>query len=370
MTREATMGSATGSPSSTQPLIAVVGCGAIGGVLAGSLAHGGRDVVAVDGWYAHVETIRREGLTVTGPDGSFVTPLPILHLDQLDRLPRPVDVLILSPKCYDTEALARLVEPYLAADATVLSAQNGVMEERLPGWLPRQHVLGCVVRTAAELFEPGRVVRRLGAAWPTLMLGGLDRAHADADNARIEAMTELLAPVGELRPTANMWGELWAKLVQNLLASPAGGLTGATTRVLWSDPVLQETEIALAGECIAVAEALGHRVEPIFGALDASRFRQAHLGDRDAHAEVTGLLTRMAEQRVGHHENLPSLVHDVLKGRRTENDYLSGHVVRHAAALDIPTPVNQRVADLVEQISAGTLTPGMENRELLADVLR
>jgi 2-dehydropantoate 2-reductase len=357
------MGATTGA---AVPQIAVVGCGAIGGVLAGGLARAGRDVVAVDGWFEHVETIRRDGLSVTGPDESFVTAIPTLHLDELDRLPRPIDVLVLAPKCYDTEVLARLAAPYLADRATVISAQNGVMEERLPGWFRDHQVIGCVVRTAAELFVPGRVVRRLGAAWPTLMLGELEGANG----SRIDTLVELLRPAGEIRTTGNMWGELWAKLVQNLMASPAGGVTGATTRVLWSEPVLVDVAVALAGECITVAEGLGHRVEPIFNALDASRFRAAHEGDQAARVEAVQLLATMAAQRVGQHENLPSLAHDIQKGRRTENDYLSGHVIRHARALGLPAPVNEGVAALVDQVSTGALAPGLANRSLLADTLR
>lgn len=44
--------------------IAVIGAGAIGGYTGGQLAHNGFDVTLIDPWPEHIETIRRDGLTL------------------------------------------------------------------------------------------------------------------------------------------------------------------------------------------------------------------------------------------------------------------------------------------------------------------
>ena len=345
--------------------VAVVGAGAIGSIIGAYLARAGHAVTIVDGWWHHVEAIRRHGLSVHSPEEKFVTEIAALHIDEMDRLERPIDVLVLAPKCYDTEVLARLARPYLAGSASVISAQNGIMEERLPQWVDRQALVGCVVRTAGELFVPGEVVRRLGVGWPVLTLGEFDGGSSE----RLDQLTEVLSPAGEVRTTMNIWGELWAKLVQNLMASPAGGVTGCTTRILWSDPVLVDVAIALAGEAITVAEGLGHAVEPIFGILPADRYRDAHGGDQGARDEIVQLMRKVAAQRRGHRENAPSLVHDLRKGRRTEIGYLCGHVVRHAEGLSITTPVNAGIADLVDQVSRGELEASAANIDLVGQLI-
>lgn len=349
----------------SRPKIVILGCGAIGGVLGGSLARAGRDVTVVDGWFQHVEATRADGLSIEGPEERFTVSIDALHIDQMSRLERPADVLIISPKCYDTELMVRLGQPWLADNGCVISAQNGVMEEWLPSWLPANRVVGCVVRTAGELTAPGNVVRYLGRGWPALTLGELDGTESE----RVRSLVKLLAPAGEIRTTTNVWGELWSKLAQNLTASPAGGVTGFSTRLLWSDPTLVDVAIALAGECITVAETLGHHVEPIFGYIPAAQYRAAHEGIEEARKEVIGAMNEMAAQRVGGRENTPSLLHDIRKSRRTENDYLSGHVLRHARSLGLEAPANARMADLVHRVESGRLAPDHKHVDLIARVL-
>ena len=49
--------------------IAVLGAGAIGGVIGGYLARGGRDVTLIDLWPANIERIKDAGLTVKAHEG-------------------------------------------------------------------------------------------------------------------------------------------------------------------------------------------------------------------------------------------------------------------------------------------------------------
>ena len=48
----------------------------------------------------------------------------------------------------------------------------------------------------------------------------------------------------------------------------------------------------------------------------------------------------------------PSLLQDVLKGRRTEIDHLNGYVLRRGEALGIATPANRTLHALVKLLEA------------------
>jgi 2-dehydropantoate 2-reductase len=61
----------------------------------------------------------------------------------------------------------------------------------------------------------------------------------------------------------------------------------------------------------------------------------------------------------------PSLAQDVLKGRKTEVEYLNGLVVRRGAEVRVPTPVNQAVVDLTARVEAGELDPSVSNVGLI-----
>jgi len=85
--------------------IAIVGAGALGGYVGGTLAHLGHDVTLIDPWPQHVEAIRVRGLELDGlsPEEKFTARPKILHLMEVQSLIRtPVDVAMVAVKSYDT----------------------------------------------------------------------------------------------------------------------------------------------------------------------------------------------------------------------------------------------------------------------------
>src|SRR5690242_21743281 len=103
--------------------IAVVGTGALGGYVGGTLAHLGHDVTLVDAWPQHVETIRARGLELDGvtPEERFtVRKAKAMHLTEVQSLARtPVDIAFVAVKSYDTRWAAELIAPYLDRKSVV-----------------------------------------------------------------------------------------------------------------------------------------------------------------------------------------------------------------------------------------------------------
>jgi 2-dehydropantoate 2-reductase len=62
----------------------------------------------------------------------------------------------------------------------------------------------------------------------------------------------------------------------------------------------------------------------------------------------------------------PSLLQDVLKGRRTEIDYLNGLVARKGRETGIPTPMNDAIITVTKRVERGELKPAPENLKLFA----
>src|SRR5262245_57926830 len=125
--------------------IAIIGAGAVGGYTGGHLARAGEDVVLIDPWPEHIDSIRANGLHLTDANGEHLTRPRALHLAEVQALVRkPVDVAIICAKSYDTEWAATLIKQYLSPQGYVVSMQNGVNEERIAGVVGWGRTVGCV----------------------------------------------------------------------------------------------------------------------------------------------------------------------------------------------------------------------------------
>ena len=337
--------------------ILILGAGAIGGSIAGYLARAGCDVTIADIWSQHVHRIQDDGLTIEAPDETFTAQMPALHTDELQRLPGPVDVLMISTKTYDTEWAYQLAAPYLADDGVVLSAQNGMVEEQLPRYADMERVVGCPVMFAGECMEAGTVIRRSPASWPVLALGELD----GQPTARVDRLQALLAPVGEIQVTDDIIGKLWAKLAVNAMSNGTSALTLATTGMVWGDAAYVELTVALAAETARVAEAAGIAMQPVFARAPQDVLVRAYDGEREAIDASIAWFGEVAEQRKGERGNRPSMLQDILKGRRTEVDDINGYVCSRGRAVGVATPVNDHLRALVREVDRGHRKPGPTN---------
>src|SRR6266850_1570283 len=144
--------------------IAIVGAGALGGYVGGTLAHLGHDVTLIDAWPEHIETIRARGLELDGmtPEERFtVKSAKTLHLTEVQSLARrPVDVAMVAVKSYDTPWASALIKPYLSAEGFVVSLQNCLNEETIAGVVGWGRTVGAVASMiSVDLYEAGRIRR-------------------------------------------------------------------------------------------------------------------------------------------------------------------------------------------------------------------
>lgn len=134
--------------------VAVVGAGAVGCTLGGSLAaRGGADLLFV-ARAENLRALREHGLAPEGPLGLGREPL---HLRAEPRLEERPHVLVLATKTHDLEAAAAGAAR-VARGAAVLAVQNGLAAEAIAArHFPAGSVVGCVCALEAELAAPGRV---------------------------------------------------------------------------------------------------------------------------------------------------------------------------------------------------------------------
>ena len=318
--------------------IAVIGAGAIGGLVGAKLALAGVDVTFIARG-ANLEAIRRNGFTLIAADGA---PQVVRNVTATNDYAAagPQDIVILAMKAHQVEAVAADVHQLFGPETVVVTMQNGI-----PFWyfhrhggrfegnavhsvdpsgivsanIPAERVIGCVVYPASELVAPGVVKHIEGDRFP---VGELDGSSSE----RVNRVSACLANAGFKAPVLdNIRAEIWLKLWGNLTFNPISSLTHSTLVDICQYPLSRELASSMMCEAQAVANKLG------------IEFRVS-LEKRIAGAE-----------KVGKHKT--SMLQDVEGGRAPEIDALVGSVVELARLTDTPTPHIDTVYALVKLLA-------------------
>ena len=336
--------------------VAVLGVGAIGGVVGAYLARAGHNPTLIDVWPANVDRIKEKGLIVSAVEEEFTVEATALHLGEVSASRRLFDVVMLCVKSYDTEWSTKFIQPYLAPGGFVVSAQNSINDETIAGVVGWTREVGCVVTLGAGMYEPGRVERSTAASRQSFTLG----EPSGLVTARVDRLSEVLSAVGPVKKTTNLWGERWAKLGVNCMANAVAGVTGLSSADIRRNDESRNLSIRITAELVEVAAALGVSVEPI-SKIPATTYREA-LQDNVVMKEVEDTLVEAAGEL---REGRPSLAQDVMKGRKTEVEHLNGYVVRKGEEAGVPAPINAAVLALTKRVESGELAPSVSNLKLL-----
>jgi 2-dehydropantoate 2-reductase len=340
----------------TDKRIVVFGAGAIGGYTGGNLAQNGFDVTLIDPWPEHIETIRRDGLALEGvTEAEFVRARPkTLHLTEIQQLAkeRPIDICFISMKSYDTEWATTLMRQYLAPGGYVVSLQNCINEERIAGIVGWGKTVGAIAAIlSAELYAPGKT-RRTGAKNPPgHEVYRVGEVHGKI-TARIEELGDIIRTIDTCKVTDNLWGERWSKLCVNGMHNGVSAASGLSGNAMRQDDRIRRLIIQLGGEAVRVGQAAGYKLEDIAG-QDAEKLARASEGDPAALDEVESLMLalRNSQQRSEHQR--PSMGQDMLKGRRTEIDFINGLIVERGGEMGLPTPTHEKLIAAVKQVELG-----------------
>ena len=339
--------------------IAVMGTGAVGGYAGAHMARNGEDITFIDPWPEHVETMRAKGLKISHirdvPEWS--TPVRALHLTDAQQLAKetPIDIAFVCMKSYDTRWATQLISQYLSPNGFVVSLQNCMNEETIADVVGWGRVVGCIASSiTVDLCEPGHVRRAAGKSGDKHTVFRTGEVHGRITD-RVKEIQRLVSLSDSALATTNLWGERWSKLVTNGMANGMSASTGLISKDILSNDTLRRFGARLGSEAIRVGQALGYELEDIHH-IDPEIIAKAGEGDPAAVREYDE--HRLAEvSKAGGGEHRPSMGQDMVKGRRTEIEFLNGLIVRKGEEIGIPTPANAALTDIVKRVERGELKP-------------
>jgi 2-dehydropantoate 2-reductase len=334
-----------------QRRIAVLGAGAIGSSVGADLTEAGYDVTIIDQWPAQVETLKADGLRIQMTDREVRIPVRALHLCDLASANLEFDIVFLAVKGNDHRWLSEFVKPYLKGDGVLVAIQNGMNDDSIASIVGRSRTVGCVVELSAEIFTPGLVKRNTTHKTTWFAVGELDGYYTP----RVKEIAALLGNVGRCDVTNNIYGAKWTKLIANTMTMGPFGLLGLGNSDAAALPGMFDISVRLGKESLAVGTALGYRTEPIFG-LRADEF--AGSGDENLVTAMKTLLKHVSRGRT-------APIHDHIKGRKSEMEWIPGVVARKGRELGIPTPGNDAIVEIDRMINTREIEMDRSNFERL-----
>lgn len=302
--------------------IVMLGAGALGSTIGGTLAMGGNDVHFVDMWQEHVDLINKDGLHMTNEKEDWYVRVDArTTADTIGE----ADLVIVLVKSFATkQAVEQLKQTNVIGKNTlVMSLQNGLgNEETIASVIGSENVISGKTYVGGRLIQAGYISAGVQGKWT--YIGELNGEITD----RIQTVCNVFNDAGLLCEVSdNIKGLIWDKLLINVAAGALCGITRLPYGPLYEADYIKDVAVAAIQEGIQVAKAAGvvlKSEDPQYPWVAAS-------------------------------EGLPgtfktSILQSLELKRPTEIDFINGSIVEWGKKYGIATPVNQTLVACVKGI--------------------
>ncbi|MEM0217637.1 MAG: 2-dehydropantoate 2-reductase [Candidatus Nezhaarchaeales archaeon] len=296
--------------------IVFIGAGAIGGLFGGLLYASGHEILFVEREHK-IPILKLNGLRLEMPDSSVI----MVKADFRANLQgvRRADLCVVTVKAYDTKsAINHIVSANL--ECPVILLQNGLGVEKEAEEVLGRRVIRGLTNCGAMREEVG-VVKVVGIA--KTILGCRDEGLLTSCLEFMDALKSAGLPA---EVTRNIDGAVWAKTIINSSINPLGTLLNMRNGELLENEHARTLLAMIAAEGWKISSMLGVKLES-----------QNPIDDVFAVARAT-------------YNNRNSMLMDLLRGKRTEIDYINGAIWRLAAEHSIEAPLNKMLYFLVKAL--------------------
>ena len=327
--------------------IAIYGAGSLGTILGAYISKGGVPVELINRNKAHVEALKANGARIIGTV-QFTQQVVAYTPDEMSG---KYDVIFLMTKQLQNKEVVQMLDGYLATDGALVTFQNGLPEVQIADILGAERVLGCTVAWGATLKEAGVCELTSEPDALSFSLGTVsEKRNKNFD--KIKAVLELM---GKVDVEENFIGTRWSKLLINAAFSGMSAVLGCTFGEAAGPRASRRIVQALIKECIDVCKAGGIRIEPVQG-KDIVKLLDYNNSLKRA---FSFFIIPIAIRK--HAKLKASMLQDLEKGKLTEVDAINGAVSLYGRRVGCPTPMNDRVVEIIHGIEQGKLKPCFEN---------
>ena len=326
---------------------AIYGAGSLGTILGAYITKNGGQVDLINRNKEHIAALREKGAQVVGTV-NFTQPVTAYLPEEMEG---KYDVIFLMTKQQHNVEVVTMLKEFLADDGVIVTLQNGLPELQIGEIVGDNRTLGCTVAWGATMKGGGVCELTSQPDSLTFSLGSLTKER----NVHFEEVKALLEKMGEVEVDENFVGTRWSKLLINASFSGMSAVLGCTFGEAAQPKASRRIVQALIKECIDVCATGGIRIEPVQG-KDIVKLL-------DYKSELKKALSFfIIPIAIRKHALLKaSMLQDIEKGKLTEVDAINGVVSAFGRKVGCPTPMNDKVVEIIHRIERGELSPSFDN---------
>lgn len=334
---------------------AIYGAGSLGTVLGAYITKNGGKIDLINRNKAHVAALNEKGAVIKGTVNMTV-PVTAITPDQMKK---KYDVIFLMTKQLFNKEVVTMLKDYLTENGVIVTLQNGIPEPGIAEIVGAEHTMGCTVEWGAALTEPGVCTLTSDAESLSFHMGKM-KGISDEQFNTVKEILELMCPVHE---ETNLIGARWSKLLINATFSGLGTVVGGVFGDVSENKDARKVAVRCMKECIDVGHAAGAVFAPVQGKDITKLFYYTNPVKR----AIATLLVPIAMKK--HRLIEPSMLQDLKNGKPCEIDAINGVVCEWGRKCGIPTPINDRIVEVIKKEQSGELKPEASNIRLFNDLL-
>ena len=327
--------------------IAIYGAGSLGTILGAFISKAGVPIELINRNKAHVTALKEKGAQVVGTM-NFNQPVVAYTPDEMSGT---YDIIFLMTKQQHNAEVVKMLKGFLAQDGVLVTFQNGLPEVQIAEVLGEERVLGCTVAWGATMQSPGVCELTSEPDALSFSLGAISKQRSK----HFAKVKELLEMMGTVDVEENFLGTRWSKLLINAAFSGMSAVLGCTFGEAAGPKDSRRIVQALIKECIDVCQVGGIRIEPVQGKDIVKLLNYTNALKRAFSFFIIPIAIRK------HAKLKASMLQDLEKGKLTEVDAINGAVSEYGRMVNFPTPVNDKVVEIIHRIEQGELKPCFDN---------
>ncbi len=335
---------------------AIYGAGSLGTVLGAYITKSGTPIDLINRNKEHTAALKKDGAHIRGT----VTMDVKVNALYPDEMTGKYDVIFLMTKQLLNTEVVTMLKDYLEKDGVIVTLQNGIPEPGIAEIIGSENTIGCVVEWGATLSAPGESTLTSDPESLSFHMGKMEGVSEEKFNLAKDLL-EKMCPV---YIEDNLLGCRWSKLLINATFSGLGTVMGGVFGDVSEDKDAQKIAIRCMKECIDVGHAAGAVFAPVQGKDITKLFYYTNKLKR-----AFGIfLLPIAMKK--HRLIEPSMLQDLKKGKPCEIDAINGVVCYWGKKCGVPTPINDRIVEVIKKEQNKELPLAKENIHLFDDLLK